>query len=84
MKKQNATTWPYPGAISAEFMYTISELIARLGWTAEDVSLACSKGLRTHEFADHVYVFGSDVIAFIRQVNPQNYGAVVASKEAVA
>jgi hypothetical protein len=82
MKKQIDTSWQYPGAISPDFVYTTRELVGRLGWSAEDVSLACSKGLRTHVFADHVYVFGSDVIAFLKQVNPRNYGTAVVSQEA--
>ena len=82
MKKQAEHDWRYPGAISPEFMYTVGELINRLRWSAEDVSLALSKGLRTHTFGDHVYVFGSDAIAFVKHVH--HHRDVVDCSEAVA
>ncbi len=83
MKKQDEPRWLAPGCILPEAMYTAGELVGRLRWSAEDISLACSKGLRTHVFGDHVYFFGSDVVAFIKHVNAQNYGAAVVSQEAV-
>jgi hypothetical protein len=47
-------------------MYTAHELVSRLGWDSEDVSLAMSKGLKAFVFADRVYVFGADVMEFIK------------------
>jgi hypothetical protein len=56
----------YPGAVLADAMYTAHELVSRLGWDSEDVSLAMSKGLKAFVFADRVYVFGADVMEFIK------------------
>jgi len=47
-------------------MYTIHELVGRLAWDAEDVSLAMKSGLKAFVFADHVYVFGADLMEFIK------------------
>jgi hypothetical protein len=66
MAKQQIDYTPYVGAIAPDVMYTTRELCGRLAWSADDVSLALSKGLKTHVFGNHVYVFGTDVMNFIR------------------
>jgi len=55
-----------PGAVISDAMYTTYELSLRLGWSVDDVSLACSTGLKRHVFGNNVYVFGADVMEFIR------------------
>jgi hypothetical protein len=55
-----------PGAIISDAMYTSWELCLRLRWNSDDVSLALSTGLKRHVFGGTVYVFGSDVMDFIR------------------
>jgi len=59
-----------PGAIVADAMYTSRELVSRLEWDADDVSLALSTGLKRHVFGKHVYVFGKDVMEFIASQMP--------------
>jgi hypothetical protein len=71
MKKQQADFSGYPGAILPEAMYTIGELACRLRWDSTAVALAGSKGLKGHVFCDQVYVFGSDVMRFIKEVGEQ-------------
>lgn len=56
-----------PGAILADAMYTMTELCARLSWSVNTLSLALNKGLRFYRFADITYVFGSDVMRFIKE-----------------
>ena len=55
-----------PGAVISDAMYTALELSLRLGWSLDDMSLALSTGLKRHVFGDTVYIFGSDVMDFIR------------------
>jgi hypothetical protein len=67
MKKQQEPDWRYPGAILSDAMYSARELVGRMGWDAEEVSLAISSGLKAHVFGNHVYVFGSEVMRFIKE-----------------
>jgi len=66
MSKKPAPGIYYPGAILADAMYTVHELVSRLGWDSEHVSLAMSNGLRAFVFGERVYVFGADVMEFIK------------------
>jgi len=61
------TTPGYPGAILNDALYTMTELCGRLGWNLNDLSVALDKGLRFYRFADTTYVFGSDVMRFIKE-----------------
>lgn len=56
----------YIGAVLADAMYTTDELCGRLGWDRADIGLALSTGLKRHVFGDNVYIFGADVMEFIR------------------
>jgi hypothetical protein len=47
-------------------MYTINELCGRLEWSVNDLSVALNEGLRFYRFADTTYVFGSDVMDFVK------------------
>jgi hypothetical protein len=71
MKKQNDPFSLYVGAILPEAMYTVRELLGRLGWDSEDVSLALSRGLKSYVFGKHVFVLGPDCIEFIKNAQPQ-------------
>jgi len=55
-----------PGAVISDAMYTAYELSMRLEWSVDEVSLAFSSGLKRHVFGNKVYVFGADVMEFIR------------------
>lgn len=68
MKKQSDDFARVPGAIIDDAMYTVDELVLRMRWGADDAALAVKKGLNGYLFADRVYVFGRDVMQFIREV----------------
>lgn len=74
MAKQ-ATQWT-PGAILSDAMYTMTELCARVGWETNDLCVALDKGLRFYRFADTTYVFGSDVMRFIKETAQTTKGDV--------
>ncbi len=66
-----------PGAVVVDAMYTMTELCARLGWSVNDLSLALNQGLRFYRFADTTYVFGTDVMEFVKShgQTPERSGA---------
>jgi hypothetical protein len=67
VKKQQEPDWRYPGAIISDAMYSVGELIGRMNWDAEDLLRAMGDGLKIHMFGNHVYVFGSEVMRFIKE-----------------
>ena len=63
-----------PGVIVGDAMYTITELCDRLRWDVNAMSLALNKGLLIYRFADVTYVFGGDVMRFLKECGATKKG----------
>jgi hypothetical protein len=53
-----------PGSLLLHAIYTVEELMLRLGWSTATLEAAHCRGLRIRYFGSKGYVLGSDVAAF--------------------
>jgi hypothetical protein len=57
-----------PGTILLDALYTTEELMLRLGWSAATLEAAHCRGLRLYHLGGSSYVYGRDVLDFLRTV----------------
>jgi hypothetical protein len=57
-----------PGTILLEAVYTVEELMLRLGWSTATLEAAHCRGLRIRHLGGSGYVIGTDVADFLRSM----------------
>jgi hypothetical protein len=55
-----------PGSLLLEAIYTVEELRLRLGWSDSTLEAAHCRGLRIYHLGGTAYVYGRDLLDFLR------------------
>lgn len=60
-----------PGVIEPDCLYVMDEARRRLRWTKAAYRSALRHGLRVLRSGKRAYLYGADIVAFIRSTTPQ-------------
>ena len=64
-----------PGSVRSDEVLTLNELQRRFAWGEHSVRKARMRGLKLRKFGSRKYVIGSDVLAFLRDLNGDGEGS---------